>query len=221
MATCGRYDLDVDMSFDIEKWMRHAKLRPRIVSEEEKRYGTFNRRMIAASLDTLLITVLIAPVVDYMFIRTYGPPTISINEIAAQARQFTDSAQAAHYFMEEMKSSGFLDRWTANLRWQIYVLAIYATICWHFWAATPGKIICRLKIIDAKTGGKMGDWQSILRLLGYFLSGAVLGLGFFWIGIDKKRRGWHDLLAGTEVVKVTSMREFARRSNSPAPSAGE
>ncbi len=225
------------MKFDPEKIFNMLLLRPRKVSEEEKRYGTFNRRMIAASLDSLLVTVLIAPVIDYLFIQVYGAPTITVQEISAHASQQANSGEATRLFWEEMKSSGFLDRWLINFRWQIYALCIYATLCWHFWSATPGKILCRLKIVDSKTGERMGDWQSLLRVFGYFVSAVPLGLGFFWIGLNKKRRGWHDLLAGTEVVLVkgtgfkwkkkkadstpTSTPESAHPSGSPAPSAGE
>lgn len=28
------------------------------------------------------------------------------------------------------------------------------------------------------------------------------GIGYIWIFIDKRRRGWHDLIAGTVVVKA-------------------
>ena len=218
------------MNFDPDKLMRFVLLRPRKVNEEAKRYGTFNRRMIAATIDSLLITVMIAPVVDYFFIRAYGAPSITIQEIAARASQKANGGEATRLLFEEMKSSGFLDRWVINFRWQLYVLCVYVTLCWHFWNATPGKILCRLKIVNSKTGGPMGDWQSILRVLGYFVSAVPFGLGFLWIGLNKKRRGWHDLLAGTEVIALpwrrekttpTSTPESALPSDSPAPSAAE
>jgi uncharacterized RDD family membrane protein YckC len=28
-----------------------------------------------------------------------------------------------------------------------------------------------------------------------------LGLGLIWVGIDKKKQGWHDKLAGTVVIR--------------------
>ena len=204
MATYSEPDVDTGMNLDPERLLRFARIRPRIVSEDEKRHGTFNRRMIAASLDSLVITALIAPVVDYFFIRYYGAPSITMQEIAMHAQQETNSADAMRMMWAEMQSSGFMDRWALNFRWQLYVLSIYTIICWHFWSATPGKMLCRLKVVDAKTGGPMGDWQSVVRVLGYFLSAVPFGLGFFWIAIDRKRRGWHDLLAGTMVVKTNA-----------------
>jgi uncharacterized RDD family membrane protein YckC len=41
----------------------------------------------------------------------------------------------------------------------------------------------------------------ILRLIGLAVAGAVFYIGFIWIFIDKRRRGWQDLIAGTIVVK--------------------
>ena len=43
---------------------------------------------------------------------------------------------------------------------------------------------------------------AILRLVGYWISGAVFYIGYIWILIDKRHRGWIDLIAGTVVVKA-------------------
>jgi uncharacterized RDD family membrane protein YckC len=43
---------------------------------------------------------------------------------------------------------------------------------------------------------------ALVRCLFSFLSGLVLFLGFFWIGWDHEKQGWHDKIAGTVVVKV-------------------
>ena len=41
-----------------------------------------------------------------------------------------------------------------------------------------------------------------MRLIGFYISGAIFYLGFIWILIDKRRRGWADLIAGTCVVEA-------------------
>lgn len=215
---------------DPEKILTALHMRPRQPTEEEKQYGSFNRRMIAAVLDTLIISITIAPVVDYFFMQSYGLPTTDVNSIIAQASQAPTPGEALRQLGQGLQESGLADRLATNFKWHFYVLAMYVTICWHFFAATPGKLLCRLKILDAKTGKPMGDWQSILRVAGYVLSAMPLGLGFFWIGMNRKRRGFHDYFAGT-VVKIvprqnkkmaaTSAPESAPPSDSPAPSTGE
>jgi uncharacterized RDD family membrane protein YckC len=41
-----------------------------------------------------------------------------------------------------------------------------------------------------------------LRYFGYIISGVFASLGFIWVAIDKKRRGWHDLIAKTYVIHI-------------------
>lgn len=190
------------VKIDPEKILQAALLRPRRKDTEKARYGSFNRRMIAAGIDLLLVSALLAPVIDMTFDQVYGPATITYEQIAqaVEARGPATSAEAWHMFMQEMETSGFLARWGMNMRWHLLALCVFVTVFWHFWAATPGKMLCRLRVVDAKTEGPMGDWQSILRILGYFVSALVFGLGFMWMGLDKKRRGWHDMIAGTVVL---------------------
>lgn len=79
--------------------------------------------------------------------------------------------------------------------------AIVVILFWGYKSATPGKMITKLSIVDAKTGGKPSTGQFIGRYLGYFVSISPLFLGIIWVGIDKRKQGWHDKLAGTVVVR--------------------
>ena len=83
-----------------------------------------------------------------------------------------------------------------------YILpAIAAILFWSYKSATPGKMATRLTIVDAKTGGKPSTGQFIGRYLGYYVSMIPLFLGIIWVGIDKRKQGWHDKLAGTVVIR--------------------
>lgn len=83
-----------------------------------------------------------------------------------------------------------------------YVFPFVVTIWfWRRFLATPGKMATKLKIVDAKTGNKMSVAQSIGRYFAYIISTLPLCLGFIWVGIDKRKQGWHDKLAGTVVVR--------------------
>lgn len=79
--------------------------------------------------------------------------------------------------------------------------AIYATIFQITWAATPGMRMLALGIIDLY-GDPPSVLRSIARTAGYLASIVTLGLGFLWIGFDRERRGLHDWLSGTHVVKA-------------------
>lgn len=66
--------------------------------------------------------------------------------------------------------------------------------------ATLGKRMLKLKIIDLY-GNRMGITRSFFRSLAVFISIAPVGLGIWYISTDTKKQGWHDLIAGTFVVK--------------------
>lgn len=77
----------------------------------------------------------------------------------------------------------------------VYVLVFQVT-----WACTPGMRLARIHIIDL-----YGDAPPIVRVIartaGYLAAVVTLGLGFVWIGFDSEKRGLHDWLSGTYVVK--------------------
>jgi len=83
-----------------------------------------------------------------------------------------------------------------------YVVPVIATIWfWLRFLGTPGKMALKLKIVDAKTGNKLSLGQAIGRYFAYIVSMLPFFLGFIWIGIDPKKQGWHDKLAGTVVIR--------------------
>ena len=65
---------------------------------------------------------------------------------------------------------------------------------------TLGMLATKTRIIDL-----YGDSPSLLRAairsLGYFFGVATLGLGFIWIAFDAEKRGVHDWISGTYVIK--------------------
>ena len=83
-----------------------------------------------------------------------------------------------------------------------YVVPFVATIWfWLKFLGTPGKMALRLRLVDAETGAALTIGQSIGRYFAYILAAIPLMLGFIWIGVDKRKQGWHDKLAGTVVVR--------------------
>ena len=61
-------------------------------------------------------------------------------------------------------------------------------------------MILGMKIVDANTLGKASTGKLCLRYLGYYISALIIGLGFFWVGWDQRKQGWHDKLARTVVI---------------------
>ena len=72
---------------------------------------------------------------------------------------------------------------------------------WVYKSATPGKMALSARIVDADTGAPLTTSQSVIRYLGYFVSLIPLGVGFFWVGFDRRKQGWHDKMANSVVVR--------------------
>jgi uncharacterized RDD family membrane protein YckC len=85
--------------------------------------------------------------------------------------------------------------------WRVIIPLAYVVGCWIAFSATPGKMICKLKITQ-ENGQKLTPQTALLRLVGYAVSAVVVFIGFITIGFDKKKQGWHDKIAHTYVVKV-------------------
>jgi uncharacterized RDD family membrane protein YckC len=58
-----------------------------------------------------------------------------------------------------------------------------------------------LRVVRDADGGKISGGTAIVRLIGLWISFAIFYLGIIWILVDSRRRGWHDLLAGTVVIR--------------------
>jgi len=68
---------------------------------------------------------------------------------------------------------------------------------------TLGKKAMNLRVQNESTGQNLDVVSAILReVVGKFLSGIVLFLGYFWMLWDDKKQTWHDKIAKSIVVKV-------------------
>lgn len=77
---------------------------------------------------------------------------------------------------------------------------VYTVGFWILKSATIGKMLVKVKIVDAKTGKPASPLQCVIRYLGYIVSALPLCLGFIWVAFDKRKQGWHDKIARTLVV---------------------
>jgi uncharacterized RDD family membrane protein YckC len=77
----------------------------------------------------------------------------------------------------------------------------YLGSCWRYGGMTVGMRAWRVKLINAD--GQMVSWPAcLLRYLAGLVSLAVFGFGILWTLVDKKNRGWHDLAAGTLLIRT-------------------
>jgi len=82
----------------------------------------------------------------------------------------------------------------------VLVSVSYFPFFWARTGQTPGMRIFGLRVVRDADGGKINGATAVIRLFGLWISFIVFYLGIIWILVDKRRRGWQDLLAGTVVI---------------------
>ncbi len=140
------------------------------MEQQELVYGGFWIRVGAALIDTLLLSLVIAPILTAIYGQEYW-----------------------------IQQDFLYGTWDLLLNYLFPAVAVM--IFWIYKSATPGKMVLKLRIVDANTGGKPSNGQLVVRYLGYYVSTIPFLLGLIWVGIDKRKQGWHDKLANTVVVR--------------------
>lgn len=69
---------------------------------------------------------------------------------------------------------------------------------------TPGKMVMGLKVVRSN-GAELTPGFAFLRWVGYQVSRIFLMLGFLWVAFDARKQGWHDKIADTVVIKTRGM----------------
>lgn len=88
-----------------------------------------------------------------------------------------------------------------------WIFPIVATVwLWVATGQTPGKMAIGARVVDAATGERLTVGQAMVRYLSYFLSLIGLFGGYIWVGLDPKKQGWHDHIAGTVVIRKRDRR---------------
>jgi uncharacterized RDD family membrane protein YckC len=78
-------------------------------------------------------------------------------------------------------------------------VVFYGVLCWSLSGQTIGDLLFGIRVVRTN-GSRVSFGRAILRIIGAYVSGFPLFLGFFWILWDRRRQGWHDKFAGTVVV---------------------
>lgn len=138
-------------------------------------YAGFWRRALALLLDVILLIAITTPALYLIYGRDY----------------FSWSPKLIGLF----SSYGWAGFIITRLLAIILVLVFWVTL-----SATPGKRLLHCKIVDIDSLQAMSFKQAIIRLISYIVSALPLYLGFFWIGWDKHKQGFHDKLANTVVI---------------------
>ncbi len=141
-------------------------------SETTTRYAGFWIRLLASIIDVLILAAIQFPLL-YAF---YG------------SGYFTDL-------------DADLVRGGADLVISYILPLLFSIVLWVQIGGTPGKRLLRLRVVDEKTGKNIPYGQAFIRYIGYIASSIPLLFGFIWVAFDKRKKGWHDHIAGTIIIQ--------------------
>jgi len=135
-------------------------------------------RLLACFIDNLLLTLLtlVVSVAVFVVLERSGTP------ISREPKEFI----------------GWL--------WLLFVLpnTVLSFVYFSYFHAvtgqTVGKLVCGVQVVTAAGNQPLGWGRSIARCFGYFLSYVFMYVGFLWVLVNRRKRGWHDYLAGSVVI---------------------
>ncbi len=145
-------------------------------------------RLGAYILDGILVGVFVTAFVLVLAVVLFGSIDWSID--ASGDLVFGDTTAAA----------GSIILFTVGSALISILALLYFPFFWARGGQTPGMRVAGIRVVNDRDGSRIGWGAALLRLVGWWVSAAVFYLGFIWILVDSRRRGWHDLIAGTCVI---------------------
>jgi pSer/pThr/pTyr-binding forkhead associated (FHA) protein/uncharacterized RDD family membrane protein YckC len=137
-------------------------------------YGGFWIRLVAYIIDAIIL----------------GIPMAIINTIAMAI------------ILRNVRSMGMYTAASIFLMLIFTALSVaYILIGWSKYGTTLGKRIFGLYVVDDETGRAPTMKKAFLRLVGYIVDGFTFYIGFLMIAFTADKRGLHDMIAKTHVIK--------------------
>jgi uncharacterized RDD family membrane protein YckC len=167
---------------DVDQTAALRDLAERLQARKEPpiRYAGFFRRVIAFVIDGVVLGV-------------FGVPLAAAGWFGMRAGALA-LGQAAPVESDEVLITILM------LAWFAMALVYFTVLHWRF-GQTIGKSLLGLQVqtLDAQ---RIGTLRSLVRALAYGVSSSFLGFGFLLVALTPRKRGWHDFLAGTCVVRL-------------------
>ncbi len=145
-------------------------------------YGGFWIRFVAFIIDAIILSIATWPIRMMMF-ATMGVHRFPVGPV--------DAHQLAPFFMILPRLWGM----SAVVGWLYDALLTSST-----WQGTVGKKVLNLKVTD-EAGNRISFGRATGRHFAKYLSAMILFIGYFMIAFTDRKRGLHDMIAGTLVRK--------------------
>jgi uncharacterized RDD family membrane protein YckC len=159
--------------------MNYKTISKNVYSVDSLQTADFGRRLSAALIDLFLLLVLT------FFVRMAYPKFG--NDLFFTPSSISQYGTSTIWIFKKS---------VLILVWITYSIIMDSTS----FQGTVGKQIMGIAVTDYK-GKRISFLQSLIRNTFKIVSYAILSLGFFNVLIDRNQRGWHDIIAGTLVIR--------------------
>ena len=83
----------------------------------------------------------------------------------------------------------------------IVATVLYFILLWVKRGGTLGQTLLGMRVAREADGGPIGWGTAIVRYVMMLISFWIFYLGVIWVAFEPRKRGWHDMVAGTVVVR--------------------
>jgi len=84
---------------------------------------------------------------------------------------------------------------------QTLLSAVYFIALWTLRGQTIGMMLLGLRVVRQSDGGPIDFVTALIRYVMLIVGFAVILLGVIWVAFDGRKRGWHDMVAKTYVIR--------------------
>jgi uncharacterized RDD family membrane protein YckC/ribosomal protein L40E len=155
--------------------------------EYQIQYAGFWMRLAAYLIDGIILGIISSMIYIPLLIHYFG-------------------SSSDYSWLYSLETNGTFDSSSWTIYWllllSIYAIQIiYYTVTVGKWGRTIGKAALRIKVVKAD-GSRVSYGRAFGRSLAYYLNGFTLDIGFLIIAFTKEKRGLHDYIADTIVIKT-------------------
>jgi uncharacterized RDD family membrane protein YckC len=150
------------------------------------RYGGFWLRLLAHLIDHVILGAIAAP----LFFILVLPAIVRV------VHEAESNQEPSPELIVAIVSSVFVYILLAFVGQWLYEALLTSSS----WQGTVGKRVLQLKVTD-ETGNRIGFGRATGRFFAKILSSMFFCIGFIMVGLTDRKRGLHDMLAGTLVMR--------------------
>jgi len=171
---------------------------PKAFSVHRAPKGGFWIRLVAYLVDSIILSVVLGGIFYFVMFDDLIASYTTMAQMQMGNFPSDDPAYMQQFMAETTAMYQKLMMWYAGLT---ILGLLYLIVPTAISGQTLGKKVCGIRVVSERE--RVGFLRAILReTVGKWISGMILGIGFLMVAFHKEKRGLHDLIAGTWVVKA-------------------